>query len=189
MLHQHLAFYSYEETLSAKAQGIQLCEMWLFRHGVALTMRHNKTISGQRDTTLVQFNVLDQLLYLRHIKEEDNCSSKVRGGSTPPPSHMPKQQTIRGGVPPPSYAKQQISIYGQNYGGGGYPPPYGQNYGRLRSHTDFWRSFNRSKIGLIFTPFFCNASRNTWGQQPEWLAWWKSSFGRMKRVWGSEVWG
>ena len=32
-------------------------------------MRHNKTISGQRDTTLVQFNVLDQLLYLRHIKE------------------------------------------------------------------------------------------------------------------------
>ena len=24
---------------------------------------------------------------------------------------------------------------------------------------------------------------------PEWLAWWKSSFGRMKRVWGSELWG
>ena len=66
---------------------------------------------------------------------------------------------------------------------------YGQNYGQLRSITDFWRSFNRSKIGLIFTPVFCNASRNTWGQQPEWLAWWKSSFGRMKRVWGSELWG
>ena len=37
---------------------------------------------------------------------------------------------------------------------------YGQNYGHLRSFTDFWRSFNRSKIGLIFTPVFCNASRN-----------------------------
>ena len=103
-------------------------------------MRHNKTISGQRDTTLVQFNVLDQLLYLRHIKEEDNCSSKVRGGSTPPPSHMPKQQTIRGGVPPPSYAKQQISIYGQNYGGGGVPPPLTVKitvvYGHIRIFDD-----------------------------------------------------
>ena len=39
---------------------------------------------------------------------------------------------------------------------------YGQNYGQLRSITDFWRSFNRSKIGLIFTPDFCNASRNKW---------------------------
>ena len=38
---------------------------------------------------------------------------------------------------------------------------YGQNYGQLRSTTDFWWSFNRSKIGLIFTPDFCNASRNT----------------------------
>ena len=116
-------------------------------------------------------------------------SSEVRGVVPPPLTYAKTANNKGGGTPPPSYAKQQISIYGQNYGGGGYPPPYGQNYGRLRSHTDFWRSFNRSKIGLIFTPVFCNASRNTWGQQPEWLAWWKSSFGRMKRVWGSELWG
>ena len=38
---------------------------------------------------------------------------------------------------------------------------YGQNYGRLRSNGDFWRSCNRKKKGFIDTPVFCNASRNT----------------------------
>ena len=37
---------------------------------------------------------------------------------------------------------------------------YGQNYGQLRSNGDFWRSCNRKKKGFIDTPVFCNASRN-----------------------------
>ena len=32
---------------------------------------------------------------------------------------------------------------------------------KLRSFSAFSRSFNRSKIGFMFTPVFCNASRNT----------------------------
>ena len=31
---------------------------------------------------------------------------------------------------------------------------------KLRSFSAFSRSFNRSKIGFMFTPVFCNASRN-----------------------------
>ena len=38
---------------------------------------------------------------------------------------------------------------------------YGQNYGQLRSNGDFWRSYNRKKKGFMFTPVNCNASRNT----------------------------
>ena len=38
---------------------------------------------------------------------------------------------------------------------------YGQNYGQLRSNGDFWRSCNRKKKGFTDTPVFCNASRNT----------------------------
>ena len=38
---------------------------------------------------------------------------------------------------------------------------YGQNYGQLRSNGDFWRSCNRKKKGFMFTPVNCNASRNT----------------------------
>ena len=37
---------------------------------------------------------------------------------------------------------------------------YGQNYGQLRSNGDFWRSCNRKKKGFMFTPVNCNASRN-----------------------------
>ena len=37
---------------------------------------------------------------------------------------------------------------------------YGQNYGQLRSNGDFWRSCNRKKKGFTDTPVFCNASRN-----------------------------
>ena len=32
---------------------------------------------------------------------------------------------------------------------------------KLRSFSAFSRSFNRSKIGFMFTPVFCNASRNS----------------------------
>ena len=42
---------------------------------------------------------------------------------------------------------------------------YGQNYGQLRSNGDFWRSCNRKKKGFMFTPVNCNASRNI-GFQP-----------------------
>ena len=49
---------------------------------------------------------------------------------------------------------------------------YGQNYGQLRSNGDFWRSCNRKKKGFTDTPVFCNASRNS-SQVKLWVKKWK----------------
>ena len=59
---------------------------------------------------------------------------------------------------------------------------YGQNYGQLRSNGDFWRSCNRKKKGFTDTPVFCNASRNKEVLNEQVLDWWILSFTIVRRL-------
>ena len=88
-----------------------------------------------------------------------NRTSQSSGAPVDWLSH--KSSKVRGGSTPPlTYAKTANNIRG------GYPP-----------------------CQTAHMPNSKQGAPPSWGQQPEWLAWWKSSFGRMKRVWGSELWG